>query len=332
MLLLAVATVFMTAYFAFPFLDGIILGSVFAYVGRPIRDRFGKRRSLGSLVAAICVVIPVFLMLGLGTLEVAGQIIALANNQEALRSWFGILMQQTAIELPSWAKESLISGLENAFGLIAPLVASVPIFQIGRVASLGIINFLISFPICYFLLLDGEAFVGSMISLLPDGEMNILERYIERIDRILSGIFIGTVYTSIVGSLIAAVVFHLFGIPRPIALASIVFIAGMVPVLTSWAVIVPLAVYRYFAVGLEGALFFLVISSILIYLPSELFIRPYIVSTRSSLHPLLVMLSFFGGALVAGIGGFFLAPAVIGAINGIYQVRREEMALDGDLE
>jgi predicted PurR-regulated permease PerM len=37
------------------------------------------------------------------------------------------------------------------------------------------------------------------------------------------------------------------------------------------------------------------------------------------------MLSFLGGALVAGIGGFFLAPAIMGAIVGIYQVRREEM-------
>ncbi|MCK9585797.1 MAG: AI-2E family transporter [Methanothrix soehngenii] len=331
-LILALAAVLMTACFAFPFLDGIILGSVFAYVGRPIRDRFGKRKKLGSLVAAICVVVPIFLMLGLGSLEVATQIIALAKNQEALRYWLGYLMQQTATDLPPWARESLISGLENAFGLIASLAASIPILQIGRMASLGIINFLISFPICYFILLDGEGFVGSLISLLPDGEMRVLERYIDRIDRILSGIFIGTVYTSIVGSLIAAVIFFLFGIPRPIALASIVFIAGMVPVLTSWAVLVPLAVYRYFTVGLEGALFFLVISSALIYLPSELFIRPYIISTRSSLHPLLVMLSFFGGALVAGIGGFFLAPAVIGAISGIYQVRREETASSEALE
>ena len=328
-LILALAALLVTAYFAFPFLDGIILGSVFAYVGRPIRDRFGKRRRLGSLVAAVCVVVPIFLMLGLGTLEVANQIIALAKNQEVLRSWLGILMQQTATDLPPWAKESLLSGLENAFGLIASLAASVPILQIGRVASLGIINFLISFPICYFILLDGEAFVGSLISLLPEGDMRVLQRYIDRIDRILSGIFIGTVYTSIVGSLIAAVIFYLFNIPRPIALASIVFVAGMVPILTSWAVLVPLAVYRYFTVSLEGALFFLVISSTLIYLPSELFIRPYIISTRSSMHPLLVLLSFFGGALVAGIGGFFLAPAVIGAIIGIYQVRREEMARNG---
>jgi len=39
--------------------------------------------------------------------------------------------------------------------------------------------------------------------------------------------------------------------------------------------------------------------------------------------------------LVAGIGGFFLAPAIMGVIVGIYQVRSEETAaqerLDEDL-
>jgi predicted PurR-regulated permease PerM len=329
--ILVLAAMLMIVYFFYPFLDGIILGTVFAYVGRPIRDKFGQRRRLGSLAAAICIVVPIFLILGLGTLEIANQIIILARNQEALRSGLGILMQQTAMDLPSWVKDFLTSGLENAAGIIAPIAASIPIFHIGRVVSLGIINFLISIPICYFVLMDGEGFKESIISLLPKGEMKIYRKYIDRIDRILSGIYIGTIYTSILGSLIAAFIFYAFGLPRPFALASIVFVAGMVPFLTSWIVIIPVTVYRYFAVGLEGAVIFFVLASSLIYLPSELLIRPYLVSAKSSLHPLLVMLSFLGGALVAGIGGFFLAPAIMGAIVGIYQVRREEMAEPGDV-
>jgi predicted PurR-regulated permease PerM len=176
------------------------------------------------------------------------------------------------------------------------------------------------------LLLDGEKFVESIIALLPPEDVDTCRLYIDRIDKILSGIFIGTIYTSILGSLIAAIIFYIFGLPRPFALASIVFIAGMIPVLTAWIVIVPATIYRYFALGLADALIFLVVSSSLIYLPSELFIRPYLVSSKSSMHPLLVMLCFIGGALVAGIGGFFLAPAIMGIIVGIYQVRREELA------
>lgn len=330
MLILALASLLLIFYFFFPFLDGIILGTVFAYVGKPIRDNFGKRKRLGSLVAAVCIVVPIFLILGLGMIEIANQILILAKNQEAIRTTLSMLTEQTSRDLTPGMKDLLTSGLENAASIIAPIASSIPVFHIGRVASLGIINFIVSIPICYFVLVDGESFVESIISLLPHKEKEAYRKYMSRIDRILSGIFIGTIYTSILGSIIAAFIFYAFSLPRPFALASIVFLAGMVPFLTSWVVIIPVAVYRYFTVGMEGAVVFFVLASALIYLPSELLIRPYLVAAKSSLHPLLVMLSFLGGALVAGIGGFFLAPAIMGIIVGIYQVRREEMTIPED--
>jgi len=103
----------------------------------------------------------------------------------------------------------------------------------------------------------------------------------------------------------------------------------MIPVLSSWLVIVPITLYRYFEMGLFDALLFFAISTALIYLPSDLIIRPYIVSTKSTIHPLLVILSFVGGVLVAGIGGFFLAPALMGVVVGVYQVQKEETESPG---
>jgi predicted PurR-regulated permease PerM len=63
-LILAAAALILVTYFLFPFLDGVILGTVFAYVGRPIRDKFKRRRRLGAFVAAICIVVPIFFILG----------------------------------------------------------------------------------------------------------------------------------------------------------------------------------------------------------------------------------------------------------------------------
>lgn len=323
-LILAVAALVLIFYFLYPFLDGVILGTVFAYVGRPIRNKF-RRRRFGALVAAICIVVPIFLIFGLGMAEIANQIIIMAQNQESLRSTLGTFISQLELDIPPAVNEVIASSLQNVVGIIAPIVASVPVFQIGRVFFLGIINFMISIPVCYFLLLDGESLVESITALLPEKDRDAYRNYITRIDRILSGIFIGTIYTSMLGSIIAAFIFYAFGLPRPFALASIVFVAGMVPIFTAWVVIVPVAIYRFVTLGWSEALFFFVVAAALIYLPSELLFRPYLVSSKSSIHPLLVMLSFFGGALVAGIGGFFLAPAIMGVIVGIYQVRKEEL-------
>jgi Predicted permease len=70
------------------------------------------------------------------------------------------------------------------------------------------------------------------------------------------------------------------------------------------------------------ALLFFISASILVHV-AELVIRPYIVYTKSSIHPLLVLLAFLGGGVVAGISGFFLAPAMVGVVTGIFQVMRE---------
>jgi predicted PurR-regulated permease PerM len=325
MLLTALASLFLVAYFFFPFMDGIILGTVFAYVGKPIRDLFPRKKRTGVLIAVLCIVIPIFLVLGLGMIEIANQIVILAKNQEGIRLALAAFADQASRDLTPWIKDILAGGLENAAGILGTIASSIPIFHLGRMASLAIINFFISIPVCYFILLEGESLVSSLISMLGESEKQTGWRYIRRIDAILSGIFIGTIYTSILGSIISVAVFYTFDMPKPFALASIVFVAGMVPFFTSWAVIIPLSIYRYLFGGADGAAVFFIISSALIYLPSELLIRPYLVASRSSLHPLLVMLSFLGGAMVAGIGGFFLAPALMGTIVGIYQVRREEM-------
>jgi predicted PurR-regulated permease PerM len=57
----------------------------------------------------------------------------------------------------------------------------------------------------------------------------------------------------------------------------------------------------------------------------ELVVRPYIVYARSSIHPMLVLLAFLGGGLVGGVFGFFLAPAMLGTISGIYQMIKSEL-------
>jgi predicted PurR-regulated permease PerM len=71
MLLLAFAGSILIFYFLLPIMDGVVLGTVFAYVGRPIRDLFGRRKRLGSVVATVSIVVPIFVILGLGLLELA---------------------------------------------------------------------------------------------------------------------------------------------------------------------------------------------------------------------------------------------------------------------
>jgi predicted PurR-regulated permease PerM len=319
-ILVAVLALALVSYLMLPLLDGIVLGVVFAYVGRPVRDLFGDKSKLGSLVATICIVVPISLIVGIGTLEIFNQALWLAGHQsEIVGSAFRAIDQ---LKIPNLVIEEISESIRSLAGIAASIAASIPVLNLGRSLSMGAINFIISLPICYFLLADGWRLHEAIMEMLPPERVEIDGRYISRIDRMLSGIFLGSIYTAIAGGLVSVIFFYIYGIPRPLAMASIVFLAGTVPFLT-WLVFVPIAAYRYLLFGPMDALIFFSIGSILVHI-AELVIRPIFVSAKSSIHPLLVMLSFMGGGLVGGISGFFLAPALIGVTMGIYQVLREE--------
>jgi predicted PurR-regulated permease PerM len=93
----------------------------------------------------------------------------------------------------------------------------------------------------------------------------------------------------------------------------------MVPILSGMMVFLPLTVYEYVARGPGTAALFLGTAILLVYIPPDFIIRPYLISKASNLHPLLIILSFIGGGLAGGLTGFFLAPLLMGLFVAAYR-------------
>jgi predicted PurR-regulated permease PerM len=320
LIVVTLALIILISYFLWPLLDGLVLGFVFAYVGRPVRDLFGKkRRKIGSLAAIICIVAPLSAIFASGVFEVIRQIWWLENHQSQIIATSYEFVSR--VHIPQVIFDELSRGMANLMGISLNLLTNLPVFGLGTTITLGFLNLLIAFCVCYFLLLDGKRLVRAMLVVLNLENSDFELRCLTRIDCILCGVYMGSIYTAIVGGITSIAIFYIFGVPRPFAMASIVFLAGMVPFLT-WLVFIPTAISRYIEIGPMDALLFFIAASILVHV-AELVIRPYIVYTKSSIHPLLVLLAFLGGGVVAGISGFFLAPAMVGVVTGIFQVMRE---------
>ena len=313
------ALLVLLSYFIWPLLDGLVLGFVFAYVGRPVRDLFGKRGRIGSLAAVICIVVPLSTIFASGVFEAVRQIEWLESHQRDIIATSYDFVSR--IHIPQVIFDELSRGMANLMGIGLSFLTSLPVFSLGTSITLGILNLLIAFSVCYFLLRDGKRLAGATLILLNLEDCDFELRCMARIDRILCGVYTGSIVTAIVGGITSVAIFYIFEVPRPFAMASIVLLAGMVPFLT-WLVFIPTAVSRYIEIGPMDALLYFLAASILVHI-AELVIRPYIVYARSSIHPLLVLLAFLGGGLVAGISGFFLAPAMVGVVTGVFQVMQE---------
>lgn len=306
-------------YIVLPLLDGIVLGVVFAYVGRPINNKLSKYTRLAPFIATACVIVPIVFIVGIGTIEIVNQLIWMIKHHSEILTSFTETIEE--LDIPEFVYADISRTIENITSSIVGIIGQLPAFEYAQRIAVFTINFIISIFVCFFLLLEGDRLVILLKNLLPQTQINttIIDAFIEHLDRILAGIFIGNLYVAIVVSIISIFVFYFFEVPHTLAMASLVFLASLIPIFAGWMILVPISIDRYFTYGIENAITFYVLASIIIYGPAELVLRPYIIGVKSYTHPLLMMLMFIGGAFVAGIAGFFLAPMLMGVLIAAYR-------------
>ena len=306
-------------YIVLPLMDGIVLGVVFAYVGRPINNKLLKYTKFAPFIATACILTPVIFILGIGAIEIVNYIIwVVEHHSEIMASFISTI---GGLDIPEYLypEKDVSQTIENITYSAIGVIGQIPAFEYAKKITMLAINFMVSIFVCFFLLMDGGRFVALVRDLVPQSNIRITDTFLKHADQIISGIFIGNLYVAIFASMISVFVFYFFGVTHILAMASLIFLASLIPIFAGWMILAPIAVGRYFEYGLWDAVIFYAVAATVIYGPTELVLRPYIVGVKSYTHPLLMLLMFIGGALVAGIAGFFLAPALMGILIAAYR-------------
>ncbi|MDY0388098.1 MAG: AI-2E family transporter [Methanolobus sp.] len=305
-------------YILFPLADGIVLGLVFAYIARPIFLKMKRFRKTAALLATMFIVVPVVFIIGSGIVEILRQVIWIIENQaDVINTTFDLFR---SIDIPEKYGVDVQQMVWNISSSFFPLLSKLGILAYAQNLVMFALNLLVAIFLCYFLLADGKSLYNSVLRVVPSEHKSTVTRYLFHLDVILQGVFIGNASAGLIASILSIIVFYAFGFSHILALSTLIFIASVVPLFAGYMVLLALCVHRYLALGLESAIMFFVVSSIVIYAPPELFLRPYISSIKSQVHPFLLFLSFLGGAFVGGIAGFFIAPIVLGSIIAAYRV------------
>jgi predicted PurR-regulated permease PerM len=324
-IVLAVLIFLIAAMFLFvilQLLDGIIMGIVLAYIARPMKhyiDRYAPKAS--PYIATCAIVLPVLLIIGLGIFEIFNDINWAVKNQDYV---LGILLNLLEkLSLPDFIRERIKDMVLNFSSYLFPVLNQYLTISIlvdmGKTVLILALNTFLAVLICFYLLMDGERLVDKIKDIIPGEVEEFSARFIKHFDGILSAIFVGNAYSAIAVGVLSLIVFWAFGFSNVLALSAIMLLAAIIPLLTGWLVVVVLAIFRYFEMGSQSALVFLIVSFVVVILPPEILIRPYIINTKSEIHPMLIILAFLGGGMVGGIAGFFVAPILLGAIVAAYR-------------
>ena len=306
-----------------PIILSIIGGMILAFIFSPLYDfllKYTKSKNLSaSLICTILIliiVIPIWFLLPI-FIEQSFKIFRASQSLpiiETLKSVFpNFFASETFSNEVGKVIESFISRTTNSVtSSLTNLILNFPVIML---------HLLVVFFTLYYVLRDKEDIINYIKSLSPltkDTENKLFE-YTKGIT---SSVIYGQVIIGIIQGLIAGLGFFIFGVPNALYLTFVATVVGILPIIGTILVWIPVAIYLLVDgnnVSAIGVIVFGIISSTI-----DNFLRPLIVSRRTRLSTSIVVMGMIGGFFMFGILGFIIGPLILAYLLIILELYRKK--------
>jgi predicted PurR-regulated permease PerM len=188
---------------------------------------------------------------------------------------------------------------------------------IGNVAS-AITDFIFMILSIFFFLEGGSEFVERLGKYIPFSKKQ-RERLIKQTRDIIVSTIYGGVTVAVAQALIGGTVFSLLGVPSPVLWGFAMFIASFIPLLGTFVVWGPMAVYLFFK-GMVLNSIILVVVGVIAISSIDNILRPLIIRGKIQMPTLAIFFSILGGIKVFGFIGFIMGPLVLALFISVIQM------------
>ena len=179
---------------------------------------------------------------------------------------------------------------------------------IGNIAS-AITDFIFMILSIFFFLEGGSEFVEGLKKYIPFSQKQ-RERLIKQTRGIIVSTIYGGVTVAIAQAIIGGLAFSLLSVPSPVLWGLAMFVASFIPLLGTFIVWGPMAVYLFFK-GMILKAIILVIVGIVAISSVDNILRPLIIRGKVQMPTLAIFFSILGGIKLFGFIGFIMGPLVL---------------------
>jgi predicted PurR-regulated permease PerM len=308
-----------------PFLSSIVWAILLAMVFYPIFQRlqrlFMKKEVLSALVMTLLVLIVIVLPFSLLMASLAGEVVDLYHQVEEMIETGQL---QTYIErikeihLFKWILLGLGQHIDfsqaNPLPLLLKNLNQISTFIFNQTTALlkGFSSFVVGFfftllALYYFFKDGGHLFARlKEIVPLPSKQRDLLIRRFK--DMIYATIYGGLLIAMIQG-LLGGLSFWVLGLPSPIFWGTAMALLSFIPIGGTALIWVPAAIILLIEGAVLKGLLLLGLGVFVISMVDNL-LRPFFISTRTNIHPLLLFFAVLGGVQAFGLIGFVAGPLV----------------------
>lgn len=319
--LLLVLALGLLIYLIKPLLGALGIAVVLTYFLNPIVgsiQRLVRYRGVAVLVTSLFILLPLFILSIFLTTSLVAQLFEFLKTPQAKEAMglIGENIWKYVAPPPSGAIGELSLSTLSAYREV--FTQGLGTFY-SFFKSLGgfFMQAVLGLVFTAYALLKGED-ISTFFSSIKDRKFR---EYVLFVDEGLKQVVYSMFFTALVTGLISLALYETFKVPFSLLLAFTTGVVALAPVLGTWLIYLPVAIYLYYNVGAHSALIFFGLSFLFISTIPDAVVRPLVASKRVDVG--LLLLGFISGALVFGPVGVLVGPLIIIAVVGFIRVYLE---------
>jgi len=309
-----------------PFLSSIVWAILLAIVFYPLFQKFQhlfkKREILSALVMTLLVLIVIVLPLTLLMASLANDAIDIYHQVEELiktgqlQAYFERIKE---IPILKWILAGLGQHIDlsqtNPLPLLLNNLNRISTFIFNQTTTLlkGFSTFIAGFFFTllslYYLFKDGSHLFGRLKEIipLPSRERDLLIRRFE--DMIYATIY-GGILVAMIQGVLGGLSFWVLGLPSPIFWGAAMGLLSFIPIGGTALIWAPAAIILLIGGAVLKGLILLGLGVLVISMVDNL-LKPFFISTRTNIHPLLLFFAVLGGIQAFGLIGLIAGPLIV---------------------
>jgi predicted PurR-regulated permease PerM len=201
----------------------------------------------------------------------------------------------------------LDSTLEQVRQSIVSLAPNV----LGSISEL-LLGLFIMFFVMFYGFREGQSFISYLKKHLPL-EPTLKDSLFDEMRTITQAVLYGQVLTAVIQGGLGGLALLVFGVPNALFWGAIMIITAFLPVLGTPVIWVPAGV----GLILDGAVtrgILLLVFGATVVMNIDNFLRPRLVSSRTNVHPVLILIGVLGGLKVFGFIGMLVGPLILAVL------------------
>jgi predicted PurR-regulated permease PerM len=274
-----------------------------------------KRPVAAALVTILIVIVPILLAIAYSYAELRSAAIYIAEHEAEIVAKIDAAIRR----LPFFRGETFTEQIRDAVSSTSLYGARIVNSLQETIVEVAVSSAIFLFTLGY-ILTDAETVVAYVRSKIPPRYSELATALEHNVEGVLYGAIFATLVTQTMKSLVILGMNLAFDVPLAAVLALLSFVIGFFPIVGSWSVYVPVAIWlAIFREAYVSAVLVLVIGFLGNTLFISMYLRPKLAAEKSRvLNFYWMFIGLVTGVYTFGIVGILLGPIVIGLLKAVF--------------